>query len=106
MRLRSLEHQMFQQMGGAGVSRLFVHGAGTIPDHVSDDRGAVIADHNDLHAVIQRKAVGREDLGQKRRGENNNGGKRGHGGCAESLGDGRRHAYLESIGSKMKCPML
>ncbi len=46
-----LEHQMFEEMGDAGFAAHLVGGADPVPDHVGDDRRAVVGNDDDLHAV-------------------------------------------------------
>ena len=46
-----LEHQMLEEMGDARDALGLVGGADLVPDHVGDDRRAVIGDHHDLQAV-------------------------------------------------------
>ena len=50
---RALEHQMLEEMRDAGMARIFIRRADLVPDHVDDYRGAVILDHDDLHAIVQ-----------------------------------------------------
>ena len=40
-------------MRHARDARLFVGGPGAVPDHLDDDRRAVILDHDDLKPVIE-----------------------------------------------------
>ena len=51
---RALEHQMFEEMRDAGFAGRLVGAADLVPDHVGDDRGAVIRDDDDLHAVVEQ----------------------------------------------------
>jgi hypothetical protein len=96
---------MLKQMRGAGTARRLVHGARPVPDHMGDDRRAVVADHHYLHAVIQGKAFGRKHLGVGRNGKGKCDG-RGQGYGANTRVNGQRHANLKSKGSKKNCPML
>ena len=84
-RVGALEHQVFQIVGKAGLARHLVGGSDPVPDHLHDDRGAVILDHHRLQAVVQREAAdaGRH-LGQcrQRRGQQT---KRGRGGRGMKL---------------------
>ena len=51
--LGALEHQMFEEMRQPGFARRLVGGADLVPDHVGDDRRAVIGHHDDFKAVRQ-----------------------------------------------------
>ena len=42
----ALEHQMFQEMRNARLALRLIRSAGLVPDHMGDDRGAVIGDHH------------------------------------------------------------
>ena len=53
MGLGALEHQMFEKMGDARLARRIVGGAVAIPDHMRDDRRAVVGNDDDLEAVFQ-----------------------------------------------------
>ena len=57
MVLRRLEHQVLEEMGDTRLARLLVGGADLVPDHVGDNRCAVIGDHHHLKAVVQREAL-------------------------------------------------
>ena len=61
----ALEHQMFEEMREPGFARRLVGRADLVPDHLRDDRGAVIGDHHHLQAVAEREAGGtfRSDRG-------------------------------------------
>ncbi len=48
--LRALEHQMFEKMRDAGFADRIVGRAIAIPDHMGDDRRAMIRDHDDVRA--------------------------------------------------------
>ena len=52
----ALEHQMLEEMREAGFARRLVGRADLVPDHLRDDRRAVIRDHHDLQAVGKREA--------------------------------------------------
>ena len=52
---RALEHQMFEEMRETRFSQLLVGRAHAVPDHVRDDRRAVIGDHHDFEAVRERE---------------------------------------------------
>ena len=52
---RALEHQVFEEMREAGFARRLVGGADPIPDHVGDDRRAVVGDDHDFEAVGERE---------------------------------------------------
>ena len=51
----ALEHQMLEEMRDAGLARRLVGGADAVPQHVGDDRRAVIRDHHHGHAVGERE---------------------------------------------------
>ncbi len=53
--LRALEHQVFEEMRDAGLARRLVGRADLVPDHMGDDGGAVIGDHQHVHAVGKRE---------------------------------------------------
>ena len=55
--LGALEHQMFEEMGEAGLQGRLVRAADLVPDHLNHDRRAVIRDHHDLQAVFQGEAL-------------------------------------------------
>ena len=55
--LGALEHQMFEEMRQAGFARRLVGGADLVPDHVGDDRRAMIGDHHDFKTVASVKSV-------------------------------------------------
>jgi len=55
MRRRALEHQMLEKMRKARFARGLVGGADLVPDHLRDDRGAMIGDHHHLHAIGERE---------------------------------------------------
>ena len=57
------EHQMFQEMRDAGGAALLVGRPGAVPDHVGDDRDAVVLHHDHLQPVFQREALRIEDGG-------------------------------------------
>jgi hypothetical protein len=64
----ALEHQVFQEMGDARLSGRFIGGPDAIPDHVHDDRRAVILDHHDLQPVVEpevRHRLGPQGQGGK-----------------------------------------
>ena len=44
---------MFEEMREAGFARRLVGGADFVPDHVGDDRRAMIGDHDDFKPVRQ-----------------------------------------------------
>jgi hypothetical protein len=50
---RSLEHEVFDKMRDAGFAGVLVRRAEFIPDHMRDDRRAMIGDHDHLQAVFQ-----------------------------------------------------
>ena len=53
-----LEHQVLEEVRDAGDALGLVGGADLVPNHVRDDRGAVIGDHHDVHAVRQLELGG------------------------------------------------
>ena len=46
---------MLEEMGQARNAGRIVHRAHLEPQHLGDDRGAMIGDHQHLHAVLQRE---------------------------------------------------
>ena len=52
----AFEHQVFEKVRQTGFSRRFVGGADLVPDHVGDDRSAMIRHHNDFKTVSKREA--------------------------------------------------
>ena len=58
---RSLEHQVFDEVGDAGFARRLVGRADLVPDHLDNDRGARILDHDDLKPVVQGEGLGIEN---------------------------------------------
>ena len=65
-RVCGLEQQVFKKMRNTGRAHRFIRGPDLIPYHLHHGGGAVVFDHNDIHAVI--KGVGRHLLGQSRQG--------------------------------------
>ncbi len=53
-----LEHQVLEEVRDARHALGLVGGADLVPDHVGDDRGAMIGDHHDVHAVRQLELGG------------------------------------------------
>ena len=51
----ALEHQMFEEMGEPRLARGLVGRADLVPEHVGDDRRAVIGNDHDLEAVRERE---------------------------------------------------
>ncbi len=49
----ALEHQMFEEMRETGFPGRLVGGADLVPDHVGDDRSAMIGHHDDFEPVRQ-----------------------------------------------------
>jgi hypothetical protein len=83
--IRALEHQVFEEMGDAGLAGRFIGGAGAVPDHVHDGGAAVVLDHDDLHAVVEKefrdvlrrlngRGEGKRERRDKRRGDGATGG--------------------------------
>ena len=58
MGLRALEHQVLEEMGDTRFARPLVGGAGLVPDHVGDDRRAMVGDDHHLQAVVEGEAGG------------------------------------------------
>ena len=54
----ALEHQMFEKVREARFAGRLVGGADLVPDHLRDDRSAVIRDHQNLQAVAEGKGGG------------------------------------------------
>ncbi len=77
-----LEHQMLEKMREAGFALGLVGRSDTVPDHLGDDRCAVILDHHPLQAVGQREGleVAGARLGGRSREEKNEGIGKAHGG--------------------------
>ena len=50
---RSFEHEMFEEMRNAGLALWIVRGAVLVPNHVSDDRRAIVGNDDNLHAIVQ-----------------------------------------------------
>ena len=65
----ALEHQVFEEMREAGFARRLVGGADLVPDHVGDDRRAVVGNDDQLEPVRQREVgdLGAGRLGGERR---------------------------------------
>ncbi len=83
----AFEHQVFQKMRDARLPFGFIRGPDLVPDHVDDNRGAAILDHDDIHAVIER--VGRHLFcggGQRQKGQDECGEKACHGPPADLIG--------------------
>ena len=53
MGLRALEHQMFEEMGDARLAHRIVRRAVAVPDHMGDDRRAMVGNDDDLEAVFE-----------------------------------------------------
>ena len=60
----ALKHQMLQKMRDAGMARRLVRRPDPVPDHMHHDRGPVILDHHDIHAICQLEAA--DGVGQHR----------------------------------------
>ena len=52
----AFEHQVFEEMRQTGFSGRFVGGADLVPDHVGDDRRAMIRHDHDFKTVAEREA--------------------------------------------------
>ena len=86
--LRRLEHQVFEEVGDAGNAAHLVRRPDPVPDHVGDDRGAVIGDDDDLHAVgeLELAGAGLRGLGGEGVGSNCEHGEGQEQGCKERSG--------------------
>ena len=86
----ALEHQMFEKMREPRFAGRLVGGADLVPDHLRDDRRAVIRDHHDLQAIVEREAGRR--LG-------------GHRGLGEGAGrrDSERRSSAANSGAAKRC---
>ena len=51
----ALEHQVFKKMRKAGLAGRLIGGTDLVPDHLRDDRRAVIRNHHDLEPVVERE---------------------------------------------------
>ena len=63
--LGALEHQVFEEMGDARLARRIVGRAVAIPDHMGDDRRAMVGNDDDVEAVGEgemRDLGGAEDM--------------------------------------------
>ena len=78
MALRAFEHEMFEEMGDAGFARRIVGRAVAVPDHVGDDRRAMIGNDDDVEAVRKREIrhLRRGRSGRRHRGPIEVGGRR------------------------------
>ena len=56
--LGAAEHHVFEEMRQPGNARRIVHAADAEPQHLGGDGGAVIGDHQHLHAIGQRELEG------------------------------------------------
>ena len=74
-----LEHQVFEEVGGAGLSGGVVGGADAVPERLGDGRGALVLDHDDGEAVVEGEAV-QAGLGGSAGGGGEEGEKQGDGG--------------------------
>ena len=63
--LRAFEHQMFEEMGDARLAGRIVRGAVAVPDHVGDDRRAVVGNDDDIEAIVEGET---RDMRRGRRG--------------------------------------
>ena len=64
--LGRLEHQVFKEMGDAVLARLAIRRPHLVDHHLVDDGSEVAGQHHDLHAVLEREALGIEHLGHGR----------------------------------------
>ncbi len=62
---RALEHQVLEEMGKPRFARHLIGGADLVPDHMRDDRRAVVGNDDKLKAVGEREL---RDLGASRLG--------------------------------------
>ena len=58
MLVGAFEHQMLEEMRQSRFARRLVGRADLVPDHLRDNGGAVIGDHDHLQTVVERKACG------------------------------------------------
>ena len=49
----ALEHEMFEKMRDARLARRIVGRTVAVPDHVGDDRGAMVGNDDHRHAVVE-----------------------------------------------------
>jgi hypothetical protein len=70
MALGAFEHQVFEEVGDAGFARRIVGRAVAVPDHMGNDRRAMIGNDHDVEAVGQGEIhdVRRERSGRRHRG--------------------------------------
>ena len=54
---RALEHQMFEEMRDAGLAGRLVGAADLVPDHVRDERRAMVGNDDDFHAVVEQEVL-------------------------------------------------
>ena len=83
MRLRALEHQMFEKMRDARLRRRIIRRPVAVPDHVGDDRRAAVRDDDDGQSVVEFE-IDDADAGRGR-------GAGGAWGQAGRGGGGKRH---------------
>ena len=77
---RALEHEVFEEMRDARAPGLLIGGADLVPDHLGDDRCAVVGYDDDLHAVVEHETFGTKQgvvLGAQRHGKQEKNGKDG-----------------------------
>jgi hypothetical protein len=83
--LRALEHEVLEQVGGAGGAGDLVAGADAVGDHEGHDRGGAVRHEEDLEAVgveaVFIDAAEGLDVGEAR--DAGRGGREGRGGQAE-----------------------
>ena len=91
--LGAAEHHMLEEMRQARNAGRIVHPAHLEPHHLGHHRGAVIGDHQHLHAVLQREL---ENLGR--------GGMRGLWMCVGAAGAARKDAGAPSA-SAISAPL-
>ena len=87
----ALEHQVFEEMGDAGLAGRLVGRADLVPHHVSDDRRAVVGNDDYVQAVREREmgdALAGFDARLRRRRET---GRKDHRKHPESLGKSIQH---------------
>ena len=51
--LRTLEHQVFKEMGKACFAWLFIGSTNLVGDSMQNQRRAMVFDHNHFHAVVE-----------------------------------------------------
>ena len=70
MEFRAFEHEVFEEVGDAGLAQRIVGRAVAVPDHVGHDRGAMIGNDDDVEAVrkSETRHLGRGGSRRRHRG--------------------------------------